>query len=109
VETNQSAPDDDSPRTVIDDRMFEEFRELRKAVWFKATKENPHNQRRLRKMVDDLSDKADLKHWRTNSPATRSELWKQIVESLLLWFCSGEGQRNLRNTPKHVRRSHTAA
>ncbi len=71
---------------TIDDHAFDQFREIRKRVWFEATRNKPENQRKLREMVVKLSETADLGYSRTNAPQVLSELWMQIVEKI---FYSG--------------------
>ena len=75
-----------SPKFTIDDQMFDEFRSIRKRVWFEATRNKPENQEKYRKNVIEVADRANLGHWRTSAPEVRSELWRQIVEKV---FYSG--------------------
>ena len=75
-----------SEEPVVDDRMFDEFREIRKKVWFEATLGKPEKQRRLRETVVELSDKANLDLWRTAEPKVRVELWEQFIAKI---FYSG--------------------
>ena len=71
---------------TVDDRMFDKFREIRKKVWFEATRNKPENKELLQKSVIEVADRANLDHWRASAPEVRSELWSQIVEKI---FYSG--------------------
>jgi hypothetical protein len=69
-------------RTGVEDRMFDEFREIRKKVWFDGTLGKPENQRKLREKVVGLSNKAQLDFWRTNDLDVRVQLWKQFLDKI---------------------------
>jgi hypothetical protein len=73
---------DDSRNPALDDQMFEQFREIRRRVWFEATGNKPENQSKFKEMAVELSDKANLSYWRTNAPEVRSEIWEQVVEKI---------------------------
>ena len=51
---------DISTRPVIEDRMFDQFRDIRKKVWFEATLGKTENQTKLRDQIVELSNKAKL-------------------------------------------------
>src|SRR5713101_9564401 len=82
MQINQKILRHKSLKLAIDDKMFDEFRDIRKKVWSEATRNEPENQSKLREMVVKLSDTADLDYWRTDAPKERSELWMQIVEKI---------------------------
>jgi hypothetical protein len=82
MHTDENAQLMNFTKPAIDDRMFEKFREIRKRVWFEATRNKPENQCKFKKMVVELSDKANLDYWRPNTPQVRSELWMQTVEKI---------------------------
>jgi hypothetical protein len=71
---------------VIDDRMFDQFRDIRKKVWFEATLGDPENQRKLREKIVRLSNEAKLDSWRTNDLEVRDQLWEEIIDKI---FYSG--------------------
>jgi hypothetical protein len=70
------------PLPGVDERMFEEFREIRKRVWFEATEGKSENQRKLRETVVELSTTASLDSWRTSALDVRDKLWKQFIEKI---------------------------
>jgi hypothetical protein len=67
---------------LVEDRMFDEFREIRRKVWFEATLGVPENQRKLREMVIELTDKASLDVWRSAEPKVRIDLWEQFIAKI---------------------------
>jgi hypothetical protein len=82
MKTSENTPLDTPKQPVVENRMFDEFREIRKKVWFQATQGKPENQRKLRETVVELSDKANLDLWRTNEPKVRVELWEQFIAKI---------------------------
>jgi len=71
-----------SRKSIIDDQVFEEFRGIRKRVWFEATGNKLENQCKFKQMVVELSDIANLNHWNPSTQQVRSELWMQAVEKI---------------------------
>lgn len=79
---DENARFDSSGKPAVDDQMFEEFREIRRRVWFEATLNKAENQAKFKETVVEHSDKANLSYWRTSAPEVRSEIWDQVVEKI---------------------------
>jgi hypothetical protein len=74
------------PDIHINDRMFDEFRDIRVRLWSEATEGITENQRKLRNEVEGLSNDANLDVWRTNSAEVCDRFWKQFIAKI---FYSG--------------------
>jgi hypothetical protein len=77
---------ENSTQTAAGDRIFDEFREIRRRVWSEATLGNPENQRKLREKIVGLSSKARLTRWQTDDIDVRLDFWKQFLDKI---FYSG--------------------